>query len=436
MFTLKQNARRRAGRPSKSHFMAHPLKTFILVCAALSILGGCSWSKRTTYIYEPEYGVESLQFARSLEGIGERVQAFNSAELLNNGDEFFPAILEDIKKAKHSVNIELYIYAKGEIGSMFAKALSEKARQGVKVRLLVDSVGSRMGELEAEMTAAGVNVKIFKPVKLYSINRISDRTHRKIITMDGKVGYVGGLAIDDRWKGDTRTPDEWRDVVVKVEGPVVTQLQSIFMQDWLYTTGEVLHGDGEFPKPSYAGDVAAQAMGSSNGDQSSMAKLHYLTAIKAARRNIWIENAYFVPDQDFIDALIAAAQRGVDVRLVVPGDITDFGALRRASQWKYTQMLEGGMKIYEFQPSMLHTKLMYVDDIFVSIGSINFVARSMKKNAEANVVIYDRRFARKVKAAVEADIARSEEITLEEWNKRGGYQKFKEWFYSFFSGAF
>ncbi len=436
MLSLERNGSRRAERRSIAQHIVRIWIMVILLCAALSILGGCSWSKRTTYFYEPEYGVESLQFARSLEGIGERVQPFNRAKLLNNGDEFFPAILDSIRTAQHSVNIELYIYAEGEIGTTFSHVLSEKAREGVKVRVLVDDIGSRMGTLEVEMKAAGVDVRIFKPIKLYSINRIGDRTHRKIITIDGKVGFIGGLAIDDRWKGDARTPDEWREVVVELEGPVVKQLQSIFMQDWLYTTGEVLHGDSEFPPAFPVGDMAAQVMASSNGDQSSMAKLHYLTAIKAARSKIWIENAYFVPDYDFIDALVKAAEHGVDVRIVVPGEITDFTALRRASQSHYEELLKGGVKIYEFQPSMIHSKLMVVDGIFVSIGSINFVSRSMKKNAEANVVIYDRRFAREVEQAVEDDIARSVEVIEEEWAKRGSYQRFKEWFYALFSGAF
>jgi cardiolipin synthase len=293
-----------------------------------------------------------------------------------------------------------------------------------------------MGKLQDEMEEAGVEVKIFKPVKLYSIHRIGDRTHRKIIVIDGKVGFIGGLAVDDRWKGDARSPEEWREMVVRLEGPVVWQLQRIFMQDWLHTTGEVLHGDDAFPPLLFAGDTAAQAMASSHGDQSSMAKLHYITAIKAARRKVWIENAYFVPDQDILDALVEAVKRGVDVRLVVPGEHTDFTALRRASQANYEELLEAGVRIYEFQPTMIHTKAMVVDSIFVSIGSINFVSRSMKKNAEANVIIYDRRFARKVEESVEEDIARSAEITKEEWAKRGNYQRIKEWYYSIYSGLF
>jgi cardiolipin synthase len=391
---------------------------------------------RTTYHYEPEYGVESLEFARSMEGLGSRMRPFNTAKLLNNGDEFFPAILDAIRSAKHSVNIELYIYADGKIGRTFAQVLSEKARQGVKVRVLVDAVGARMGKLDDEMRSAGVQFRIFKPIKLYSIHKIDDRTHRKIFTIDGRVGFIGGLAIDDRWMGNARTPEEWREMVVQFEGPVVSQLQRIFMQDWLHTTGEVLHGDGEFPSISYSGDMAAQIISSSRADQSSMAKLHYLSAIKAARSRVWIENAYFVPDLDFIVSLIAAAERGVDVRIVVPGEITDANSLRRASQADYAKLLKGGVKIYEFQPSMMHSKVMVVDGIFVSIGSINFVSRSMKKNAEANAVIYDRKFAREVEASIEDDLARSEEITLEAWSKRGVFQRFKEAYYKMYYDIF
>ena len=400
------------------------------------VFTGCGPSMRTTYHYEPEYGVKSLEFARSMEGLGSRMRPFNTAKLLNNGDEFFPAILDAIRSAKHSVNIELYIYADGKIGTTFAQVLSEKARQGVKVRVLVDAVGARMGKLDDEMQSAGVQVRIFKPIKLYSIHKIDDRTHRKIFTIDGRIGFIGGLAIDDRWMGNARTPEEWREMVVQFEGPVVSQMQRIFMQDWLHTTGEVLHGDGEFPSIPYSGDIAAQIISSSRADQSSMAKLHYLSAIKAARSRIWIENAYFVPDLDFIVSLIAAAERGVDVRIVVPGELTDSNALRRASQADYTKLLKGGVRIYEFQPSMMHSKVMVVDGTFVSIGSINFVSRSMKKNAEANAVIYDQEFAREVEAAIEDDLAQSEEIQLEAWSKRGVFQRLKEGYYKMYYDIF
>jgi cardiolipin synthase len=434
------NSRHITGCRNARRFIAHSAVRewifAIMLWAALSIITGCGPSMRTTYYYEPAYGVDSLEFARSMEGLGSRMRPFNTAKLLNNGDEFFPAIIDAIRSAEHSINIELYIYADGEIGATFSQILSEKALQGVNVRVLVDAVGARMGKLEDEMQAAGVQVKVFKPIKLYSIHKIDDRTHRKIFTIDGKIGFIGGLAIDDRWMGSARTPDEWREMVVKLEGPVVSQLQRIFMQDWLHTTGEVLHGDGEFPSIPYAGDTAAQIISSSRSDQSSMAKLHYLSAIKAARNRIWIENAYFVPDYDFIVSLIAAAERGVDVRIVVPGELTDFKALRRASQANYTKLLKGGVKIYEFQPSMLHSKVMVADGIFVSIGSINFVSRSMKKNAEANAVVYDRQFASKVEASIKEDIARSKEITLEAWSKRGLNQRIKEQYYSIYSNLF
>ena len=214
--------------------------------------------------------------------------------------------------------------------------------------------------------------------------------------MDGRIGFTGGLAIDDRWAGDARNPDEWRDTVVRLEGPAVLQMQRLFLEDWLYTTGEYLDGKGQFPVAQRVGEIKAQAVGSSRTSQLSMAKLHYYMPIQAARHQVWIENAYFLPDEDFLTALVAAARRGVDVRVVVPGRHTDLKAIRYGGRRNYRRLLEAGVRIYEFQPSMLHSKVMLVDGLWCSIGSINFTSRSMKSNAEANVALYDRRFAGEV----------------------------------------
>jgi cardiolipin synthase len=410
----------------------------LLALLALTFLCGCatSFGKRTVYTYEPSYGVASPQFERLLEAQTVGLPGGNQATLLNNGDGFFPAILEAIRAAKASVNIELYIFAKGRMAEQFVEALCAKAHEGVEVRVLVDSVGERLGKLDDKMKACGVNFQIYKPRKLFSIAKTGDRTHRKIITVDGRIGFTGGLAIDDRWAGDARNPDEWRDTVVRVEGPAVLLLQRVFLEDWLYTTGEVLDGPRQFPVAQEVGDVKAQAVASSRTSQLSGAKLHYYIPMQAARDHIWIENAYFLPDKDVRVALCAAARRGVDVRVVVPGEHIDIKAVRYAARGYYEEMLEAGVKIYEYQPTMIHCKVMVVDGVWSSIGSMNFTARSMKANAEANVAIYDASFANQVRAVIEADIARSEPILLEQWKKRGSGEKTKEWFYGLYKNLF
>ena len=409
----------------------------LLIAVALCLpSAGCSYlfsEKRTVYEYEPAYGVDSPEFRSSLDAFGTEMIPHNRAVLLENGDETFGTMLEAIANARESVNVELYIFSTGEIGSRFARALCDRARAGVEVRLLVDGFGSKLGSLGDEMRAARVRVEVFKPLRIYSLARLGNRTHRRIVTIDGKIGFTGGFAIDDRWKGQARDPSEWRDTNVLVEGPVVAQLQHLFFQDWVHTTGEVLHGHREFPAIEPAGNVLAQAIGSSRNDQSSTAKLLYYMAIQAARERIWIENAYFVPDRQIRQGLVAAAARGVDVKVIVPGKYIDSPNVRLASRFHYGELLDGGVEIYEYLPTMLHTKVMVVDGVWASIGSINFVNRSMKKNAEANVTIYDRAFAADVEKTIESDLALSERFTKEKWRKRGLLARFGETFFWLFS---
>jgi len=423
---------------SEAHLAGRTRMAGLLGLLALRLIYGCatSFGKRTVYTYEPSYGVASPQFEHLLEAQTVGLRGGNQATLLNNGDGFFPAILEAIRAAKASVNIELYIFANGKMAEQFVEALCDKAREGVEVRVLVDSVGERLGKLGDKLKECGVNFQIYKPHKLFSIAKTGDRTHRKIITVDGRIGFTGGLAIDDRWAGDARSPDEWRDTVVRVEGPAVLLLQRVFLEDWLYTTGEFLDGPRQFPVVQPVGDMRAQAVASSRTSQLSMAKLHYYMPIQAARDHVWIENAYFLPDKDFKVALCAAARRGVDVRIVVPGKFIDIKAVRYAARGQYEEMLKAGIKIYEFQPTMLHSKVMVVDRVWSSIGSMNFTSRSMKANAEANVAIYDAAFASQVRADIEADIARSEQILLEKWKQRGSGEKTKEWFYGLYKNLF
>jgi cardiolipin synthase len=396
----------------------------LLVFAILaSSASGCTpqifSEKRTSYTYKPNYGVDSAEFRRSLEMLGTEMVPHNGATLLVNGDASFSAMLSAIRAARESINLETFIFNDGEVAGEFARAMADKVREGVEVRVLLDDWGSHPGRLAGLMLKAGVKLRRYKPLRIYSIYKLNNRTHRKILTVDGRVGFIGGFGIDDRWKGDARNSDEWRETNVRVEGPVVAQLQAIFMEDWVHTTGEVLHGARQFPPIAPAGTMLAQAIAASRNDASSRAKLLYYMAIQASRKSIWIENAYFVPDRQIRRGLINAVARGVDVRVLVPGRHIDIPIVRMASRFYYGELLEGGVKMYEYQPTMMHNKVMVVDGIWTTIGSINFINRSMRKNAEANVAIYDRGFARLVENTIVADLEKSEVFTRAKWKKRG-----------------
>ena len=389
--------------------------------------------KRTVYQFDPPYGVDSAEFERSLDALGTPMVAGNRAVLLQNGDGIFPAMLSAIAQAKRSINLEMYIFDHGETATRFARALRDRARDGVEVRLLVDGFGSSLGPLAEELAADGVRVRIYRPLKVYSIDRVGHRTHRRILTIDGRLGFCGGVGIDDRWKGAARDPSEWRDTMIEVEGPVAAQLQHIFAQDWVHTTGEVLNGDRQFPAIEPAGGVLAQAIAASRADAISMSKLLLYMAIQAARRRIWIENAYFVPDRQIREGLVAAARRGVEVKILVPGAHMDFFNVRAASHYYYGELLQAGIGLYEYRPTMMHNKVMAVDGIWSTVGSINFVNRSMKKNAEVNIAIYDRDFTSRVEAMVLADLAQSEVLSQERWRKRGFFDRIGEFFFFLFS---
>jgi cardiolipin synthase len=409
----------------------------ILRAAAVSALAiaslaasGCMYlfsEKRTVYQYEPAYGVESPEFRRSLDALGTEMVPGNRVALLQDAAGIFPGMLAAIAAAKLSINAEMYIFTDDETGRRFAQALADRARAGVEVRVLVDGFGSRrLGSLQAEMEKAGARVRVYKPLRIYSIDRVGNRTHRRILTVDGRIGFCGGVGLDDRWK-------LWRDTMIEVEGPVVAQLQHVFAQDWVHTTGEVLNGDRQFPPIEPAGTALAQAIAASRADSISMSKLLLYMAIQAARRSIWIENAYFVPDWQIREGLVAASRRGVDVKVIVPGEHTDSPNVRAASWYQFGDLLEAGVEIFEYQPTMMHNKVMVVDRIWSTVGSINFVNRSMKKNAEVNLAVYDAAFAGQVEAMVEADLTRSEALTLQKWKTRGLGARLGEVFFWLFS---
>ncbi|MCA1582799.1 MAG: cardiolipin synthase [Acidobacteria bacterium] len=411
-------------------FPASPV-LLLLVCGFSS--SGCTFinnivgsEKRDVYKFDHPFTVDDPSFRRSMDTLGTAMVGGNEAELLKNGDEIFPAMTRDIRAAKKTVNLETYIFQPDRAGRQFADAMIDAAKRGVEVRFLIDAWGSKLKGLEAELKKAGVHVRKYRPVRLFTIYKVSRRTHRKILVVDGRIAYTGGLGIDERWLGNARNTNEWRDTQVRVVGPVVAQMQAIFSEDWTYTTGEILAGEGFYPKLENAASIQAQAIKSSRGDSSSLAKMLYYVAIQSAAKSIYIQNAYFLPDKQVREALVAAEQRGVNVQVMVPGRHIDLPMVRFASWLHYGELLKGGVKIYEYRGTMMHNKTMVVDGLYSTIGSINFDSRSMSRNAEESLAFYDRGFARKMEAMFEEDRKRCQEITYQAWDKRGLVQRLAE----------
>src|SRR6266496_1208163 len=410
--------------------MRRALSPFLLLAvASAGFLGssGCTVmsdiigsEKRDVYKFDHPFTVTDPAFRRSLDTFGTAMVPGNTAELLKNGDQIFPAMTKEIREARQTVNLETYIFQPDEAGRQFADAMIETAGRGVEVRLLIDAWGSKLGDLQDRLEKAGVKWRKYRPVRLFSIYKVGKRTHRKILVVDGKVAFTGGVGISRQWLGDARNSNEWRDTQVRVTGPVVDQMQAIFAEDWTYTTGEILAGEKFYPRPDGpAGPVQAQAIKASRGDASSLAKMFYYVAIQSAAKSIYIQNAYFLPDKQVRNALVAAVARGVDVKVIVPGKHIDLPMVRSASWLHYGDMLKGGVKIYEYGHTMMHNKTMVVDGVFSTIGSINFDTRSMNRNAEESLAFYDRAFAQKVEAMFDEDLKNCKEITYEAFDHRG-----------------
>jgi cardiolipin synthase len=360
--------------------------------------------------------------------LGPAILAGNRVEALSNGDEIFPAMLREIRSARRTISFETYIYWSGRIGKEFADALSERARAGVRVHVLLDWVGS--GKMDGgalkEMEASGVQVRKYHPLRWYHIVRMNNRTHRKLLVVDGRVGFTGGVGIADEWSGHAQNEHHWRDSHFRIEGPAVGEMQAAFMDNWLKTEGEVLHGEGYFPELAPSGGALGQVFVSSAGGGSESARLMYLLSIASARKSVRIAASYFVPDDLSVETLVAARRRGVAIEIVLPGDKIDSRIVRKASRARWGDLLRAGIEIHEYQPTMYHCKIMIVDDLWVSVGSTNFDNRSFRLNDEANLNVYDGEFALSQVAVFEADKSRSRRVTLEEWEHRPFQEKLSE----------
>jgi cardiolipin synthase len=403
------------------------LVTALVVVIAVNVTSG--EHKISRQVSSP-FGVAEPQFARSMSALfGPPLVAGNAVRPLYNGAQIFAAMLDDIQRAKRSVTFETYIYWSGSVGQRFTQALVERAHAGVKVHLIIDAVGSGkmdLAQLRA-MRTAGAEVEKYQPIHWYSLDRINNRTHRKLLIVDGRVGFTGGVGIADKWDGDAQDTEHWRDTHFRVVGPVVAQMQATFVEHWLATKGDLLQGPDYFPPLSPEGDVPAQMVRSSFDDGTESIRLLYLLSIASARHRVLIENSYFVPDDLSVETLVAARARGVDVELIVPGPDIDSEVTRAASRRRWAPLLQAGVAIYEFQPTMFHCKVMVVDDLWVSVGSTNFDNRSFRLNAEANLNALDPRLAVEESAAFMRDRARSRLITVDEWRHRPRLDRVGDW---------
>jgi len=389
----------------------------LLLVAVICTAGGCALKlgKQPRQEVAPLYSAASPEFRQSAGSLlGPNFVGGNNITTLINGDQIFPALLSGIHSAKRSINLETYIFRDDEIGREFTMALADRARAGVRVNLILDAQGTRrMGPENAErLRSAGVNIVKYHSGFWPDPRRYNNRTHRKLLIVDGKIAFIGGAGIADLWAGNADSPKHWRDNHYRVTGPVVAQLQASFMSNWLKTRGTVLHGDDFFPPLQNSGSSLAQAIRS--GAHYENLDLMYLLGIASAQKTLRIENAYFLPDDLVRKELIAAAKRGVKIEIIVPGKKIDQKLVRAASKRHWPELLNAGIKIYEYEPTMVHVKLIIVDDTFASVGSGNFDNRSIRLNDEANLDVLDRQFAAEQTHFFEMDKRQSHEVTSDE----------------------
>lgn len=394
-----------------------------LVITALAFLVGVNLAtaeKRLQRIPRRLYTSEDPDFRRALGVLlGPPILSGNHVTTLVNGDRIFPAMLDAIRSARVSVCFETFIF-RDEIGAEFCRALTEAAQRGARVHVLLDWLGARSidrGLLEPA-SRAGARVEFYHEPSWYHLGRLNNRTHRKLLIVDGTIGFTGGVGVGREWTGNGQDPEHWHDLHYRVEGPVVSQMQAVFIDNWIKATGEVLHGDAYFPMLHPVGDMDAQMFASSPAGGSESMHLMMLLAITAATRSIDIANSYFVPDGLTVDALIAARRRGVHVRIVVPNRHTDAPVGRWAAHALYSTLLDAGVQIFEYQPTMIHAKVMVVDGAWVSVGSSNFDNRSFRLNDEANLNVFSTGLAQEQIRIIENDIADSKRMSRRRWARR------------------
>jgi cardiolipin synthase A/B len=377
-----------------------------------------------------ELDVGSEAFLRAAEALtGAPISAGNDLELLVNGDAIFPVFLDTIGTARRCINLLTFVYWRGEIAEQVADRLAERARAGVEVNVLLDAFGTAKMDrrLLRRLADAGATVARFRPIKPYALSRLNNRTHRKILVADGAVGMIGGVGIAAEWTGNAQDPDHWRDTHLRVRGPIVRGLQGAFAENWLEATGDVLVGPDHLPalEPG-AGAGSMQLVRSAAGVGDTNAEALYFLAIACARESIDLTSAYFAPRPAFVQALVDTARRGVRVRVLVPGVHTDEPLVRRAGHAVYRQLLDAGVRIWEYGPTMLHAKSLTVDGAWSSVGSVNFDNRSFQLNDEATLCVQSTGFAERLTRQFDEDLTVSQEIRPDDWADRAWRRRVAE----------
>jgi len=357
----------------------------------------------------------------------------NELELLVNGDETYPRLWEDLRSARRLITLQMYYCRPGAVADTLKSILVERARAGVRVLFLHDAFGSQdlPDEYFDELREGGVEAAVFRPVHWYSIDKASHRSHIRVVVVDGAIGYTGGFGIDDKWLGNGLTDGQWRETNARFRGPVVLQHQATFVAGWAEATGQLLAGELLFPSEEFAGregEHFASLMHAAPTIGSTSAERFLALSIAAAQRTLYITNAYFVPDDDFRRLLVQAAQRGVDVRLLTAGDKTDVPLTRFAGRARYEELLEAGVRIWEYQPSMMHAKTFVVDGVWSSVGTMNFDTRSLAFNDETNLVAHDVEFGARMDSLFVADLEHSRELGLDDFRGRSWREKLRESF--------
>ncbi len=382
------------------------------------------------YHLEHTFAVRDPEFFGSALALSDPVPlGGNKIELLANGDAYFPAMLNAIRSAQQTVNFAAYILYSDDVGRQFRDAFCERARAGIEVRLLLDGIGSSwsLDNSDVEMMRkAGCKFSYYHPTFSWRVDRTNRRSHRRILVVDGKVGFTGSAGFALPWSGHAQDKNHWRDSQARIEGPLVGKLQWAFEEHWAKTFGETLSGAAQFPLLEPAGGLQAQLVASHSFSMAPV-PLVQATAFAAAEKRIWITTPYCTPTDDQVNLLIKAVQRQVDVRLLLPGVNNDQPLTKSAGRAAYGRMLEGGVKIFEYQPTMIHEKTMVVDGLFSMFGSSNLDARSSDINEELDIVVYDEKFARKMETSFEKDLEQSREYTLQEFKNRSWWERTTEW---------
>jgi cardiolipin synthase len=412
------------------------LLLFALVLALIGILSVTHDTPVRSVIAEgdkdgPPAIADSL-FSRSIElYTGTHIDPGNNVQVLLNGDGTYPQLWKDLESAQRTITVQMYYSQPGAVADTMAKYLIEKARQKVRVLLLLDAFGSQPLKRDwlQRVKAAGVEVVWLRPLRWYSLQKAAQRSHVRVVVVDGRIGYTGGFGLADYWLGDGHHEDQWRETNVRFEGPTVAALQATFAAGWAEATGELLTGDLFFPKTSFAevGNVKAGLMHSVPSMGSTPAERFLALSIAGARKSLYITNSYFVPGESFMQLLLAAQRRGVDVRVITVSNKTDVKTTWYAGRTYYEKLLEGGVKIYEYQPTMMHAKSMVVDGIWSYVGSMNFDNRSLSFNDESLLVALDPAVGAQMNSIFMDDIKSSQEMKLDEFRKRPLSNKILEW---------